>query len=119
MGARWSRQVAAGAQLHPRVREDYRAVFWIEAGSKETIERAYIEIYGLLYGRSTEAGQETVKVEDAVPAVKRWFQGREGRWLVMLDPIMLSMPGRSIWRPDRTAQKRMSSSVEMSAMASA
>ena len=30
-------------------------------------------------------GQEIVKVEDAVPAVKRWFQGREGRWLVVLD----------------------------------
>ena len=66
-------------------REDYRAVFWIEAGSKETIERDYIQIYGLLYGRSTGAGQETVKVEDAVPAVMRWFQGREGRWLVVLD----------------------------------
>ena len=26
-----------------------------------------------------------VKVEDAVPAVKRWFHGREGRWLVILD----------------------------------
>ena len=26
-----------------------------------------------------------VKVEDAVPAVKRWFHGCEGRWLVILD----------------------------------
>lgn len=26
-----------------------------------------------------------VKVEDAVPAVKRWFHGREGRWLVIPD----------------------------------
>ena len=26
-----------------------------------------------------------MKVEDAVPAVKRWFYGREGRWLVILD----------------------------------
>lgn len=24
-------------------------------------------------------------MEDAAPAVKRWFQGREGRWLVVLD----------------------------------
>ena len=55
-------------------REDYRTVFWIEAGSKETIERDYIQIYGLLYSRSTGAGQETVQVDDAVPAVKRWFQ---------------------------------------------
>lgn len=66
-------------------RQDYRAIFWIEAGSKETIERDYVQIYRLLYGRQTDASPEIVKVEDAVPAVKRWFQGREGRWLVVLD----------------------------------
>ena len=66
-------------------RRDYAAVFWIEAGSKESIERDYIQIYRLLYGRPLGAGQEMVKVEDAVPAVKRWFHGREGRWLVVLD----------------------------------
>ena len=58
---------------------------WIEAGSKETIERDYVQIYRLLYGRQTDAGQEVMKVEDAVSAVKRWFYGREGRWLVVLD----------------------------------
>ena len=47
-------------------REDYRAVFWIEAGSKETIERNYI----LIYGRFIGAGQETVKMEDAIPTGK-------------------------------------------------
>ena len=26
-----------------------------------------------------------VKVEDTVAAVKRWFDGRKGRWLVVLD----------------------------------
>ena len=31
------------------------------------------------------ASQETVRLEDAVPAVKRWSQGQEGRWLVVLD----------------------------------
>ena len=66
-------------------RQDYAGVFWIEAGSKETIERDYVQIYHLLYGRLTGAGPETVRVEDAVPAVKRWFDGREGRWLVVLD----------------------------------
>ncbi|KAK3176975.1 hypothetical protein OEA41_008301 [Lepraria neglecta] len=66
-------------------RKDYSAVFWIESGSKESIERDYIQIYRLLYGRPLGAGQEMVKVEDAVPAVKRWFHGREGRWLVVLD----------------------------------
>ncbi|KAL9607188.1 MAG: hypothetical protein Q9167_007873, partial [Letrouitia subvulpina] len=66
-------------------RHNYTAIFWIEAESKETIERDYIQIYRLLYGRQTGSGQETVKVEDAVPAVKRWFNSREGRSLVVLD----------------------------------
>ncbi|KAK3176512.1 hypothetical protein OEA41_007835 [Lepraria neglecta] len=66
-------------------RRDYAAVFWIEAGSKESIERDYIQIYRLLYGRQMDIGPGMVKVEDAVPAVKRWFHGREGRWLVVLD----------------------------------
>ena len=66
-------------------RQDYTAVFWIEAGSKESIERDYVQIYRLLYSRQIDEGHEIVKVEDAVPAVKRWFQGREGRWLVVLD----------------------------------
>lgn len=66
-------------------RRDYAGVFWIEAGSKETIERDYVHIYRLLYDRQTDPSQEIVKVEDAVPAVKRWFQGREGQWLMVLD----------------------------------
>ena len=66
-------------------RQDYSAVFWIEGGSKESIERDYIQIYRLLYNRLLGVGQEIVKVEDAVPAVKSWFHRREGRWLVVLD----------------------------------
>ena len=66
-------------------RRDYTAVFWIEAGSKESIERDYVQIYRLLYSRRTDTGQEIAKVEDAVPAVKRWFHVRKGRWLVVLD----------------------------------
>lgn len=50
-----------------------------------TIERDYIQIYRLLYSRPLGAGQEIVKVEDAVPAVKCWFHGCKGRWLVVLD----------------------------------
>ena len=66
-------------------RQDYTAVFWIQAGSKESIQRDYIQIYRLLYGRPLSAGQEIVKVEDAVPAVKYWFHSHEGRWLIVLD----------------------------------
>ena len=64
-------------------RHDYSAIFWIEAGSKESIERDYIQIYRLLCDRRLGAGQETLKVEDAVPAIKYRFHGREGRWLVV------------------------------------
>ena len=35
------------------------------------------QIYRLLSGRQIDAGDEMVKVEDAVAAVKRWFPGRE------------------------------------------
>ena len=42
---------------------------------KESIERDYIQYYRLLYGRQTDTGQEIVKVQDVVPAVK-WFYGR-------------------------------------------
>ena len=66
-------------------RRDYTAVFWIEAGSKESIERDYVQIYRILSGRQMNTGDEMVKVEDAIAAVKRWFHGREGRWLVVLD----------------------------------
>ena len=66
-------------------RQDYTAVFWIEAGSNESIERDYIQIYRLIYSHQVDIGHEMVKVEDAVPTVKRWFHGREGRWLVILD----------------------------------
>ena len=66
-------------------RKDYSAVFWIEAGSRESIERDYIQIYQRLYDLSLGVGQATLKVEDAVPAVKDWFQEREGPRLVVLD----------------------------------
>ena len=62
-------------------RRDYTALFWVEAGSKETIERDYIKIYHLLYGPQSEL----VKLEDAVLEVKRWFHKRKGQYLLVLD----------------------------------
>lgn len=56
-----------------RIQEYHRdcsAVFWVGARSKEVIERDYIQLHRLLYGRPLAAGQEMLKVEDAVPAVK-------------------------------------------------
>ncbi|KAI4194979.1 MAG: hypothetical protein LQ350_007465 [Teloschistes chrysophthalmus] len=68
-----------------KYRHDYSAVIWVECGSKESIERDYIQIYRLLYGRPLGTGREILKVEDTVPAVKHWFDGREGQWLVVMD----------------------------------
>ena len=85
----WGLGGAGKSQLVPNYireyRRDYTAVFWIEAGSKGSIERDYVQIYRLLYSRPLGAGQEMVKGEDAAPAVKHWFHSREGRWLVVLD----------------------------------
>ena len=66
-------------------RHDYSAVIWVECGSKELIERDYIQIYRLLYNRPLGTGREILKVEDAVPAVKHWFDRREGQWLIVID----------------------------------
>ena len=52
-------------------RKDYEAVVLTQAGSKEMIERDYIQIYGLLCGQS--ASPEMATLEDVMPAVKRWF----------------------------------------------
>ena len=43
-------------------RHDYSAVFWIEAGQKETLERDYIQIYRLLVDCRPAAGSEIVQI---------------------------------------------------------
>jgi tetratricopeptide (TPR) repeat protein len=66
-------------------RNDYSATFWIEAGQRESVDRDFLQIYKLLYGLRALEGQEMIKPEDAVLAVKSWFQRRSGRWLVVFD----------------------------------
>jgi hypothetical protein len=66
-------------------REDYSAVFWIEAGQKESLERDYLRIYNLLLGNHVAPVQEKVTLEEAIQAVKGWFHGRTGKWLLILD----------------------------------
>ena len=58
-----------------RNRHGYKATFWIQAGSREPIERDFIHIYQLLFGIRISAGQEMVQADDAVLAVKSWFSG--------------------------------------------
>ena len=64
-------------------RKQYRAVFWIEADQKETIERDFIQIYKLLF--PNPASSTTISVEDAISGVKGWFQGQKGRYLWVMD----------------------------------
>ena len=66
-------------------RSDYRAVFWIESGRKQTIERDYLQLYRQLFRGGAEAGQDMVKLEDVVLAVKNYFRSQTGRYLVVLD----------------------------------
>jgi hypothetical protein len=66
-------------------RADYAAVFWIEAGQKQTVERDYLQIYRLLFDGGSASTHDRVTIEDAVAAIKSWFCGRTGRWLVVFD----------------------------------
>jgi hypothetical protein len=44
-----------------------------------------LQIYRLLYGLKVAPGAENIKVDDTVLAVKNWFHGRKGRWLLVFD----------------------------------
>ena len=65
-------------------RQDYAAVFWLEAGQKESIERDYVQIYRQLF-EPVVSGREVLGIEDAVPAVKNWLHAQTGRSLVVFD----------------------------------
>jgi tetratricopeptide (TPR) repeat protein len=64
---------------------DYKAIFWIEAGRKESLERDFIHLYRALWGVQTVSGVEKVSVESAVIGVKSWFSGQPGSWLMVFD----------------------------------
>jgi hypothetical protein len=66
-------------------RADYAAVFWIEAGQKQTVKRDYLQLHRLLFDGGSASTHDRVTIEDAVAAVKSWFYGRTGRWLVVFD----------------------------------
>ena len=81
-GAGKSQLVLNYVQQH---RRDHAAVFWIEAATKAAVERDFVQIYQLLYDVHNVAGVGSTQVEDAVPAVKRWFYRRQKRWLFVFD----------------------------------
>jgi tetratricopeptide (TPR) repeat protein len=68
-----------------RHRNEYKATFWIEAGRKESIERDFMHIYQLLFDVHVPTGQEMIKIDDVVWAVKSWFSERRDRWLFVFN----------------------------------
>ena len=66
-------------------REDYSAIFWVEAGQKESIERDYLQIHRLLFDPTLSTRPDALSVEDVVIAVKRWLHDRTERSLLVLD----------------------------------
>lgn len=65
--------------------EKYPAVFLIDGIFRESVEQNYVQIYRLLRDYQIDATHDIIGVEDAVPAVKEWFDGQNGPWLVVLE----------------------------------
>jgi hypothetical protein len=65
--------------------QDYSAIFWVEAGQKQSIERDYLQIYPLLFEPTLVTRIDGVSAEDAVAAVKRWFRGQREQSLMVFD----------------------------------
>ena len=63
-----------------RYREQYSAVFWASAESRETLLADFVSIAGALELPSAQATDQ----ELAVAEVKRWLEGNSG-WLLILD----------------------------------
>jgi hypothetical protein len=66
-------------------RRDYSAVFWIEAGQKQSIERDFRGVFRLLFDVQSAPGQEGLETEEVVLAVKNWFYGRNRKYLFVFD----------------------------------
>src|SRR5258708_6810841 len=63
-----------------RYREEYRAVFWVRAASRETLVADYVALARLL----ALPGQDAQDQMQIVAATKRWLEQHEG-WLLILD----------------------------------
>lgn len=62
-------------------RDDYTAVFWIDAGTKVRLEADYKQIRNLLYiSKRTD-----IDIRTCVAEVKQWCHHKQGRWLFVLD----------------------------------
>ena len=62
-------------------KDDYTAVFWIDAGSKDRLEADYRRIHKLLLRQN----QEDVDIGTCVSEIRQWCQRKTGRYLFVLD----------------------------------
>lgn len=62
-------------------RDDYTAVFWIDAGAKIRLEADYKQIRNLLHSSK----RTDIELDTCVAEVKQWCHHRQGRWLFVFD----------------------------------
>jgi len=62
-------------------RDDYTAVFWIDAGAKIRLEADYKQIRNLLYS----SRRTNIDLDTCVAEVKQWCHHKHGRWLFVFD----------------------------------
>jgi hypothetical protein len=62
-------------------RDDYTAVFWIDAGANTRLEADYKQIRNLLHN----SDRTDIELDTCVAEVKRWCQHMQGRWLFIFD----------------------------------
>lgn len=62
-------------------KDDYPAVFWIDAGSKDRLEADYRRMHKLLLRQN----QEDVDIGTCVSEIRQWCQRKTGRYLFVLD----------------------------------
>jgi len=66
-------------------RRDYSSVFFIDASTRASVERDYQQIYRMLHDQFSVKPSETISVDDAIDAVKSWFNGRDKTCLLVFD----------------------------------
>ena len=62
-------------------KDDYTAVFWIDAGSKDRLEADYRRIHNLLL----HPGREDVDISTCVSEIRQWCQRKSAKYLFVLD----------------------------------
>jgi hypothetical protein len=84
-GLRGARKTQLVLDYVQQYRTDYKAIFWMEAGQKESLERDFVNLYYTLFRLKGGNTNEIASVEEVVVTVKSWFASRQGPWLVVFN----------------------------------